>query len=140
MGAAAVAASGAAAAPPAAAAASAAAATAAAGAGAAPAAAGAGGGAAAPPPEEKKPRAVVAYAASIEAAQEAFDAYCGVPRLYEILKPIGCGAYGAVYLARNTATREKVALKQIINAFTSLTDARRIFREIKARACVFVFL
>jgi mitogen-activated protein kinase 1/3 len=36
-----------------------------------------------------------------------------------------------VYLARNPVTREKVALKQIINAFTSLTDARRIFREIK---------
>ena len=83
------------------------------------------------PDEEKKPRAPVAYAASIEAAQEAFDAYTGVPKLYEILKPIGCGAYGAVYLARNPVTREKVALKQIINAFTSLTDARRIFREIK---------
>lgn len=59
--------------------------------------------------------------------------FCALPTSgrYEILKPIGCGAYGAVYLARDPYTGQKVALKHIINAFTSITDARRIFREIK---------
>ncbi len=80
---------------------------------------------------DKKPRAPVAFAVNIAAAQEAFDAYCGIPGMYELLKPIGCGAYGAVYLARDPHTGQKVALKHIINAFTSITDARRIFREIK---------
>jgi hypothetical protein len=80
---------------------------------------------------EKKPRAPVAFAVNIAAAQEAFDTYCGIPGMYELLKPIGCGAYGAVYLARDPHTGQKVALKHIINAFTSITDARRIFREIK---------
>lgn len=83
------------------------------------------------PVAEKKARAPVAFAANIHAAQEALDAYCGIPGMYELLKPIGCGAYGAVYLARDPRTGTKVAVKHIINAFTSITDARRIFREIK---------
>jgi hypothetical protein len=87
--------------------------------------------AAAAPVEEKKARMPVAFAADIASAQEALDLYVGAPGFCEILKPIGCGAYGAVYLARDPRTKQKVALKQIINAFTSITDARRIYREIK---------
>jgi serine/threonine protein kinase len=75
-------------------------------------------------------------------AQQALDAYA-VPELYagryKLSKQIGKGAYGAVYAATEsfpgtTLPSRRVAIKHIINAFVTPTDARRIYREIKVQA------
>lgn len=50
---------------------------------------------------------------------------------YELIKPIGHGAYGVVISALNTETGQKVAIKKITHAFYDLVDAKRILREIK---------
>ena len=50
---------------------------------------------------------------------------------YVPIKAIGKGAYGVVCSAENTATREKVAIKKITNAFSHVMDARRTLREVK---------
>lgn len=49
---------------------------------------------------------------------------------YELIKPIGHGAYGVVISALNTETGQKVAIKKITRAFDDLVDAKRILREI----------
>lgn len=77
-------------------------------------------------------------------AQQALDAYCVPETLgrFRLHKMIGKGAYGAVYVAYDEAAGasgsggapRKVAIKHIINAFVSPTDARRIYREIKVMA------
>lgn len=87
------------------------------------------------------PRAKVPH--EIAVAQMALDNY-SVTELkarYTLIKKIGKGAYGAVYIAHETipgpngtSTIRKVAVKHIINAFVSPTDARRIYREIKVQA------
>ncbi len=63
-------------------------------------------------------------------AQTHLEAYSVEGINYRLVKLIGKGAYGAVYLAED-ATGSRVAVKYIVNAFTGATDARRIFREIK---------
>ncbi|CAM9374428.1 unnamed protein product, partial [Ectocarpus fasciculatus] len=50
--------------------------------------------------------------------------------MYELIKPIGLGAYGVVVSALNTENGEKVAIKKITKAFDDLVDAKRILREI----------
>lgn len=79
----------------------------------------------------------------IAVAQMALDNYAVTEfkEKYTLIKKIGKGAYGAVYIAHekipgpnNTTTVRKVAIKHIINAFVSPTDARRIYREIKVQA------
>ena len=50
---------------------------------------------------------------------------------YVIDKPIGHGAYGVVVSAKDTKTGKMVAIKKIHKAFSDLTDAKRILREIK---------
>mmetsp|Transcript_70294 Transcript_70294/g.161267 ORF Transcript_70294/g.161267 Transcript_70294/m.161267 type:complete len:490 (-) Transcript_70294:141-1610(-) len=50
---------------------------------------------------------------------------------YEIIKPIGHGAYGVVISAQNTENGTKVAVKKVPNAFEDLVDAKRIVREIR---------
>ncbi|CAM9909524.1 unnamed protein product, partial [Discosporangium mesarthrocarpum] len=50
---------------------------------------------------------------------------------YELIKPIGQGAYGVVISALNKETNQKVAIKKIARAFEDLVDAKRILREIK---------
>ncbi|CAM9481568.1 unnamed protein product, partial [Choristocarpus tenellus] len=50
---------------------------------------------------------------------------------YELIKPIGHGAYGVVISALNKETNQKVAIKKIARAFEDLMDAKRILREIK---------
>ncbi len=50
---------------------------------------------------------------------------------YEIIKPIGHGAYGVVISAVNHEDDSKVAIKKIPGAFEDLIDAKRIVREIR---------
>lgn len=65
----------------------------------------------------------------VAAAQQAMQDYSDDGYGYKLLKLIGKGAYGAVYLAE-VEDGTRVAVKHIVNAFTGSTDARRIFREI----------
>ncbi|EEF32143.1 mitogen-activated protein kinase homolog NTF6 [Ricinus communis] len=47
------------------------------------------------------------------------------------IQPVGRGAYGIVCCARNSETKEEVAIKKIGNAFDNRIDAKRTLREIK---------
>mmetsp|Transcript_919 Transcript_919/g.1904 ORF Transcript_919/g.1904 Transcript_919/m.1904 type:complete len:485 (+) Transcript_919:105-1559(+) len=49
---------------------------------------------------------------------------------YEMIKPIGHGAYGVVISAIDHSTGGKVAIKKIPDTFEDLVDAKRIVREI----------
>lgn len=57
-----------------------------------------------------------------------------VPARYIVDEMIGCGAYGCVFQAFDTDTRELVAIKKVTNIFTELTDAKRILREVSILA------
>ncbi|KAM3576937.1 hypothetical protein VYU27_001302 [Nannochloropsis oceanica] len=50
---------------------------------------------------------------------------------YELIKPIGHGAYGVVISATDAQLGQKVAIKKCPNAFEDLVDAKRIVREIR---------
>ncbi|CAM9116204.1 unnamed protein product [Ectocarpus sp. 13 AM-2016] len=50
---------------------------------------------------------------------------------YEMIKPIGHGAYGVVISALDHESNNKVAIKKIPGAFDDLVDAKRIVREIR---------
>lgn len=50
---------------------------------------------------------------------------------YELIKPIGHGAYGVVISAMDHVAGHKVAIKKCPNAFEDLVDAKRIVREIR---------
>ena len=50
---------------------------------------------------------------------------------YELIKPIGHGAYGVVISAVDHVTGQKVAIKKCPSAFEDLVDAKRIVREIR---------
>lgn len=54
-----------------------------------------------------------------------------VDKRYEILNPVGTGAYGLVCEALDTATGEKVAIKKIERAFEHTTFTKRTLRELK---------
>ena len=56
-----------------------------------------------------------------------------VDKKYELIKPIGHGAYGVVVSARNTNTGEKVAIKKVRRAHWSPVDAR--LRALGPRCC-----
>jgi mitogen-activated protein kinase 1/3 len=49
---------------------------------------------------------------------------------YELIKPIGHGAYGVVVSATDHSSGGKVAIKKIPDTFEDLVDAKRIVREI----------
>ena len=117
----------------------------------------------APPPaaERRPPMHPVPPSAprnELSIAQSAFDGYAtpDYAGRYTLVKLIGRGAYGAVYVALERlsdgaappdarppplapptdgssvpAGFRRVAIKHICNAFVSPTDARRIYREIK---------
>ena len=53
-----------------------------------------------------------------------------VTRNYELIKPIGQGAYGVVISALDKRTGKKVAIKKVTKAFEDLVDAKRILREL----------
>ena len=50
---------------------------------------------------------------------------------YTNLVPVGGGSYGLVCSADDSITQRRVAIKKVTNAFSDLTDAKRIMREIK---------
>lgn len=54
-----------------------------------------------------------------------------VDERYQILKPIGVGAYGVVISAIDLPNNRKVALKKVGGLFDDLTDAKRVLREIR---------
>jgi len=53
-----------------------------------------------------------------------------VTKNYELIKPIGQGAYGVVVSALDKRTNKKVAIKKVTKAFEDLIDAKRILREL----------
>jgi nemo like kinase len=46
-------------------------------------------------------------------------------------KPIGCGAFGVVWAAKDPRTGGRIALKKLPNVFQSLISCRRVYRELK---------
>ena len=54
-----------------------------------------------------------------------------VDRHYELIKPIGSGAYGVVISARDTRLNEKIAVNRIPRAFDSKDSALRVLREVR---------
>jgi mitogen-activated protein kinase 1/3 len=54
-----------------------------------------------------------------------------IPKKYELIRPIGSGAYGVVISALDTETGRKCAIKKVHRVFEDLIDAKRILREIK---------
>lgn len=96
----------------------------------------------APPPPPSSESTSERSARELLIAQQALDAYAA-PELYrdryKLGKQIGKGAYGAVYAATESfpgtsLPSRKVAIKHIVNAFVTPTDARRIYREIRVQA------
>lgn len=54
-----------------------------------------------------------------------------VDKRYEMIRTIGSGAYGVVISAKDTKTKNNVAIKMVPKAFQDEIDAKRILREIK---------
>mmetsp|Transcript_45222 Transcript_45222/g.57930 ORF Transcript_45222/g.57930 Transcript_45222/m.57930 type:complete len:175 (+) Transcript_45222:145-669(+) len=59
------------------------------------------------------------------------SAFWKIPVQYQLIKPIGSGAYGVVISADDHASGRKVAIKKVQNAFNNITDGKRIIREIR---------
>lgn len=53
------------------------------------------------------------------------------PRRYNLIRPIGQGAYGIVCSATDTFTNEMVAIKKISGVADNLTDCKRTLREMR---------
>jgi mitogen-activated protein kinase 1/3 len=49
---------------------------------------------------------------------------------YELLKKIGRGSFGIVYLVKEVATNNRYAAKMISGIFDDAIDAKRLLREI----------
>ena len=97
-----------------------------------------------PPPSSAADAPSERTSRELAIAQASLEAYA-VPELYAgrytLQKQVGKGAYGAVYFALERvpgsppgSAPRRVAIKHIVNAFVSPTDARRIYREIKVQA------
>ncbi|XP_063438891.1 mitogen-activated protein kinase 14-like isoform X1 [Mytilus trossulus] len=54
-----------------------------------------------------------------------------VPQRYQLLSPVGAGAYGQVCSALDTQTNIKVAVKKLARPFQSVIHAKRTYREIR---------
>lgn len=50
--------------------------------------------------------------------------------MYEIVKKIGCGAYGVVWKVIDKKQKTVHALKKNFDAFQNSTDAQRTYREV----------
>ncbi|XP_047736671.1 mitogen-activated protein kinase 14 [Hyalella azteca] len=54
-----------------------------------------------------------------------------LPRRYQMLSPVGSGAYGQVCSAVDTSTNTKVAIKKLSRPFQSHIHAKRTYRELR---------
>ncbi|KAG5332785.1 MK38B kinase, partial [Acromyrmex heyeri] len=54
-----------------------------------------------------------------------------VPERYQLLTPVGSGAYGQVCSAVDTTTGQKVAIKKLARPFQSAVHAKRTYRELR---------
>ena len=54
-----------------------------------------------------------------------------VDERYEVLDPVGSGAYGVVAAARDKVEEDYVAIKKIEKAFEHCTFTKRTLRELK---------
>ncbi|XP_076167898.1 mitogen-activated protein kinase p38b isoform X3 [Ptiloglossa arizonensis] len=54
-----------------------------------------------------------------------------VPERYQMLTPVGSGAYGQVCSAVDTTTGHKVAIKKLARPFQSAVHAKRTYRELR---------
>ncbi|KZC07746.1 PREDICTED: mitogen-activated protein kinase 14B-like [Dufourea novaeangliae] len=54
-----------------------------------------------------------------------------VPERYQMLTPVGSGAYGQVCSAVDTTTEHKVAIKKLARPFQSAVHAKRTYRELR---------
>jgi len=54
-----------------------------------------------------------------------------VPERYQMLSPVGSGAYGQVCSAVDTLTNTKVAIKKLARPFQSAIHAKRTYRELR---------
>ncbi|XP_071445195.1 mitogen-activated protein kinase 14-like [Hetaerina americana] len=54
-----------------------------------------------------------------------------VPQRYQMLSPVGSGAYGQVCSAIDTLTRIQVAIKKLARPFQSAVHAKRTYRELR---------
>ncbi|XP_043512232.1 mitogen-activated protein kinase p38b-like isoform X2 [Frieseomelitta varia] len=54
-----------------------------------------------------------------------------VPERYQMLTPVGSGAYGQVCSAVDTRTGQKVAIKKLARPFQSAVHAKRTYRELR---------
>lgn len=54
-----------------------------------------------------------------------------VPERYQLLTPVGSGAYGQVCSAMDTTTLQKVAIKKLARPFQSAVHAKRTYRELR---------
>ncbi|CAL1673532.1 unnamed protein product [Lasius platythorax] len=54
-----------------------------------------------------------------------------VPERYQLLTPVGSGAYGQVCSAVDTTTAQKVAIKKLARPFQSAVHAKRTYRELR---------
>jgi mitogen-activated protein kinase 1/3 len=50
---------------------------------------------------------------------------------YKLIDYLGNGSFGVVYQAQHIPTGQMVALKKIVNIFDSMTNAKRLLREVK---------
>ncbi|KAA0159947.1 hypothetical protein FNF31_04592 [Cafeteria roenbergensis] len=68
-------------------------------------------------------------ATGIEMAQAGIEEYSAEGARYTLERLVGRGAYGAVYIATDSADGSRVAIKHVVKAIKSDTDARRTYRE-----------
>mmetsp|Transcript_21929 Transcript_21929/g.36329 ORF Transcript_21929/g.36329 Transcript_21929/m.36329 type:complete len:353 (+) Transcript_21929:170-1228(+) len=54
-----------------------------------------------------------------------------VDERYQLVKPLGHGAYGVVCAAKDDKSGENLAIKKVVKAFDDPTDAKRTLREIR---------
>ncbi|XP_055380904.1 mitogen-activated protein kinase p38b-like isoform X2 [Condylostylus longicornis] len=54
-----------------------------------------------------------------------------IPERYQMLNPVGSGAYGQVCSAVNTKNNMKVAIKKLARPFQSAVHAKRTYRELR---------
>ncbi|XP_074115717.1 mitogen-activated protein kinase p38b isoform X2 [Cotesia typhae] len=54
-----------------------------------------------------------------------------VPERYQMLTPVGSGAYGQVCSAVDTVSNQKVAIKKLARPFQSAVHAKRTYRELR---------